>query len=63
MTEYLRLLWFEQFHFMFTPMQNTVIFMAVKITNFHMKNCDIFPYFSLKHRMGLLVRTASLRPF
>ena len=43
------------------PMQYTVIFLALKIENFQLKNFDIFliSYFCSKHRLWVHVRTGS----
>ena len=50
-------------HYENMSMQYTVIFDGCKNDNFQMKNCNIFSYFSSKHRLWVHVRTASLRRF
>ena len=50
-------------HYANMPIQYLAIFHRCKNDNFQMKNCDIFLIFALKHRLWVLVRTASLRRF
>ena len=50
-------------HYENTPMQIYRKFHLQKIENFQIKNSDIFSYFCSKHRLWVLVRTASARRF
>ena len=50
-------------HYENMSVQYTAIFHGCKNDNFQLEKCDHFLIFALKHRLWVLVRTASLRRF
>ena len=53
----------EMCHYKNTPIQIYRKFHLKKTENFQIKNSDIFHSFAQKHRLWVLVRTASARQF